>query len=48
MSKPFRCRIGWHKWVQRSNAEGSRYSQCERCGNDDGRGKPHWSAGPMG
>lgn len=45
MNKPFRCRLGWHKWVRRSNADGVRYAQCERCGNDAGNTKVHWGAG---
>jgi hypothetical protein len=48
MGKPFRCRLGWHKWARRFNPEGVRYSQCDRCGTDDGRAKIHWSAGGPG
>ena len=48
MSKPFRCRLGWHKWVRRSNPEGGPYSQCARCGTDAGNTKVQWGAGGPG
>jgi hypothetical protein len=45
MTRPFGCRLGWHKWVKRSANDGSLFRQCERCGKDDGGSKPHWAAG---
>ena len=29
--KSWRCRIGWHKWVAKSNEDGTRYIGCARC-----------------
>ena len=30
--RPFRCRLGWHKWVKHSTSDGtSRYLRCRRC-----------------
>jgi hypothetical protein len=32
MSKPLRCRLGWHKWVTRYASDGTtRFLQCRRC-----------------
>jgi hypothetical protein len=32
MSKPLRCRLGWHKWVKQYSSDGtSRFLQCARC-----------------
>ena len=31
----WRCRVlHWHRWVQRSTDDGSRYETCARCGRD--------------
>ncbi|GIE93428.1 hypothetical protein [Paractinoplanes rishiriensis] len=45
MTKPFVCRLGWHKWVTRSTEDGKKFRQCSRCSRDDGQGKIHWFAG---
>jgi len=45
MGKPLTCRFGWHKWVGRSTADGTRYMRCARCGKDNDQGRPHPSAG---
>ena len=34
-TKPFRCKIGLHKWVKRTNDEGGRYLQCVHCDKED-------------
>src|SRR3954468_21771657 len=32
MSKPLRCRFGWHKWVTKYASDGTtRFLQCRRC-----------------
>jgi len=32
MSKPLRCRLGWHKWVTKYASDGTtRFLQCRRC-----------------
>ena len=32
MSKPLRCRLGWHKWVTKYASDGTtRFLQCKRC-----------------
>jgi hypothetical protein len=41
--KTLRCRFGWHKWVSKSNEDGSRYvgrARCPKVTDDD--------PGPMG
>jgi hypothetical protein len=45
MGKSLACRVGWHKWVGHSTADGARFRQCARCGKDDDQGRPHPSAG---
>jgi hypothetical protein len=33
--KPFRCRLGWHKWARCSTSDGSsRYLRCRRCSKE--------------
>ncbi|TDD67842.1 hypothetical protein E1262_17665 [Jiangella aurantiaca] len=29
--KSLRCWLGWHKWVSKSNEDGTRYIGCARC-----------------
>ena len=31
----WRCRVGMHKWVKKTNDEGGRYLECSRCGKED-------------
>jgi hypothetical protein len=34
-SKPWRCRLGIHKFVVLWNEDNQRYRRCRRCGKDD-------------
>jgi hypothetical protein len=43
--KALTCLVGWHKWVGRSTPDGTRYTQCARCGKDSDGGRPHPLAG---
>jgi hypothetical protein len=31
----WRCKVGMHKWVKKTNDEGGRYLECSRCGKED-------------
>jgi hypothetical protein len=31
----WRCKVGIHKWVKKTNDEGGRYLECSRCGKED-------------
>jgi len=31
MTKPIRCRLGWHKWTNQYTDERVRYVVCQRC-----------------
>jgi len=31
----WRCKVGVHKWVKKTNDEGGRYLECSRCGKED-------------
>jgi hypothetical protein len=31
----WRCKVGMHTWVKRTNDEGGRYLECSRCGKED-------------
>ena len=33
--RSWRCRVGLHLWVKRTNDEGGRYLECSRCGKED-------------
>jgi len=35
MSKPWTCRLGWHKWTRRSTEDGQLYLQCCRCDKEN-------------
>ncbi|MET0416753.1 MAG: hypothetical protein ABW022_12115 [Actinoplanes sp.] len=32
MSKPWRCRLGWHSWVRRHGTPDPNAQVCRRCG----------------
>jgi hypothetical protein len=38
MTRPFLCRIGWHKWRKAYNEQGQMYRTCQRCNEDDDPG----------
>jgi predicted cupin superfamily sugar epimerase len=41
MAKPWRCRIGEHRWQRLRNPEGGWYRECQSCGtqrDDNGGG----------
>lgn len=38
--EPLRCRLGWHKWVPKSNEDGSRYRGCAHCPKVDQDAEP--------
>jgi hypothetical protein len=40
MAKPWRCRIGRHRWQRLRNPQGGWYRECRGCGiqRDDGGG----------
>jgi hypothetical protein len=35
MSKPWQCRLGWHKWTKRFTADNQPFLQCARCAKDN-------------
>ncbi len=36
MSKPLRCRLGWHRWVTTYASDGTtRYLKCQHCATED-------------
>jgi hypothetical protein len=35
MSKPWTCRLGWHKWTRHSTEDGQAYLQCARCDKEN-------------
>jgi hypothetical protein len=35
MSKPWVCRLGWHRWKPAWNEAGQKYRHCDKCGADD-------------
>ncbi|WP_158510499.1 hypothetical protein [Actinoplanes friuliensis] len=39
MAKPWRCRLGRHKWVRRSTEDGQLFQQCSQCGKDNDQNK---------
>jgi hypothetical protein len=46
MSKPWRCRLGMHRWKRAVNNEsGQAYQHCERCGKDNDVGSGIRAAG---
>ncbi|WP_433717121.1 hypothetical protein ACQP2Y_24210 [Actinoplanes sp. CA-051413] len=31
MSRPWTCRLGWHKWTRHSTEDGQPFLPCSRC-----------------
>jgi hypothetical protein len=34
MSKPWKCRLGWHAWVRRPGNPDPNLKRCRRCGKN--------------
>jgi predicted cupin superfamily sugar epimerase len=47
MAKPWRCRLGLHRWQRLRNPEGGWYRECRECGKQRNvSGSPPSMAGP--
>jgi hypothetical protein len=45
MSKPWTCRLGWHKWTRHVTEDGQPFLQCGRCDKQNPYNKLPPSAG---
>jgi hypothetical protein len=48
MAKPWKCRIGLHKWRTAWSEDGQKYRHCDRCGHDNDPGSGPRAAPGMG